>query len=145
MLFRSISFIHPEDRFKALEVIENTSVNYFSPPKEVRLIHKNGTFVYYEWFLYLDTQNQLYYSVARDISIRKESEEKLLRLNTIVESSLDAIYAIDNDGNVMSWNKAAEQIFGYSKEEILGKSIHMLAYPDQHDEMDDIMCATHGA
>ena len=134
-----LSFIHPEDRFKALEVMENVSVNYISPTKEVRLIQKNGTFRYYEWYLYLDSQNELYYSVARDISRRKENEEKLLRLNTIVESSLDAIYAIDNNGNVMSWNKAAEQIFGYSKEEILGKPIHMLAYPDQQEEMDDII------
>lgn len=131
--------IHPDDRLKAIKVIEDVAVEFISSPIEVRLTDKNGTYKYYEWYIYLDKQNHLYYSVARDISIRKENEQKLLRLNTIVESSLDAIYAIDNDGNVMSWNKAAEEIFGYSKEEIIGKSIHVLAYPDQQDEMDNII------
>ena len=133
------SLIHPDDRIDALKVIDNVTKNQITPPIEIRLSLKNKTFRYYEWYIYLDSPNQLYYSVARDISIKKENEEKLLRLNTIIESSLDAIYAIDQNGNITSWNNAAEQIFGYSKEEIIGKSISILAFAEQKDEMEKII------
>ena len=63
---------------------------------------------------------------------------QLLRLEAIIEASLDAIYAIDTDGIIQSWNKAAEQIFGFSKEEIIGKSIRVLAFSEQKEEMDHI-------
>ncbi|KUO59508.1 MAG: hypothetical protein APF84_19600 [Gracilibacter sp. BRH_c7a] len=133
------SLIHPDDRVDALGVIDQVAKDHLSLPIEVRLSLKNEIYRYYEWYVYLDSHNQLYYSVARDISTSKEYEEKLLRLNTIVESSLDAIYAIDQDGRIMSWNNAAEQIFGYSKEEIIGQSINLLAFPEQKDEMDNII------
>ena len=133
------SLIHPDDRIDALKAIDNVATNHISPPIEVRLSLKNHSFRYYEWYIYLDSQNQLYYSVARDISGRKEYEEKLLRLNNIVESSLDAIYAIDDNGYIMSWNNGAEKIFGYSKEEVIGKPIYMLAFPEQRDEIDNII------
>lgn len=133
------SLIHPEDRENARKSIKTVSKKHITPVLEVRLSHKNGTFRYYEWYLYYDTHNKLYYSVARDITGRREYEEKLLRLNTIVESSLDAIYAIDDNGNILSWNNAAEKIFGYSKEEILGKSIYILGFPEQKEEMDNII------
>jgi PAS domain S-box-containing protein len=61
---------------------------------------------------------------------------QLLRLEAIVEASLDAIYAIDTEGIILSWNKAAEQIFGFSKEEIIGQSIKVLAFSEQEGEID---------
>lgn len=139
---KSVDFfllIHPDDRKDALWVRDNVTKDQISPPIEVRLSRKNETFRYYEWNIFFDPHNQLFYSVARDISSRKENEEKLSRLNTIVESSLDAIYAIDENGYITSWNNAAEQIFGYSKKEIIGKSIAMLAFPEQKDEMEKII------
>lgn len=133
------TLIHPDDRTSALGLIDNVTKNNTSSPIEVRFSLKNKTIKYYEWYIYFDPHNQFYYSVARDISSSKEYEEKLLRLNTIVESSLDAIYAIDENGCIRSWNNAAQQIFGYSKEEIIGESINTLAFPEQKDEMDGIL------
>ena len=133
------SLIHPDDRDNALTAINEVVQDHISSPMEVRLSQKNETFKDYEWYIYLDSQNQLYYSVARDITSRKEYEEKLLRLNTIVEASLDAIYAIDDNGCIMSWNNAAEKIFGYSKQEIIGKPIYILAFPEQKEEIDNII------
>ena len=42
-------------------------------------------------------------------------------INSILEASPAAIYAVDKDGIVLSWNKAAEQMFGWSKEEAIGR------------------------
>jgi PAS domain S-box-containing protein len=53
----------------------------------------------------------------------KESEEKLRR---ITESAQDAIIMMDDQGNVSFWNDAAERIFGYSHQEIMGNDLHCI-------------------
>lgn len=57
----------------------------------------------------------------------------------LVESSADAIIAKDVDGIIVSWNPAAERIFGYSAEEMVNQSIRRLLPPDRQDEEDDIL------
>jgi PAS domain S-box-containing protein len=57
---------------------------------------------------------------------RKKTEEKAQNLANIVESSNDAIVTRSLDGFITSWNLGAEQIYGYSAEEILGKSAAIL-------------------
>jgi two-component system, LuxR family, sensor kinase FixL len=60
-------------------------------------------------------------------------------LAAIVESSEDAIVSKTMDGIVTSWNKAAERIFGYSAEEMLGQPIAILATPATVSEMPRIL------
>jgi PAS domain S-box-containing protein len=56
------------------------------------------------------------------------------RIASIVESSADAIVSKDLNGVITSWNYGAEQIFGYTAEEAIGKPITILNPPDRHDE-----------
>jgi PAS domain S-box-containing protein len=56
----------------------------------------------------------------------KESEEDIHALANIVESSNDAIVTESLEGIITSWNKGAEQVYGYSAEEIIGKDISIL-------------------
>jgi PAS domain S-box-containing protein len=60
-------------------------------------------------------------------------------LAAIVESSEDAIVSKTLDGTVQSWNPAAERIFGYTAEEMVGGSIFRLIPPDLHDEENRIL------
>jgi PAS domain S-box-containing protein len=60
-------------------------------------------------------------------------------LSAIVESSDDAIISKDLDGIVTSWNKSAERIFGYSAEEMLGRTIAVLLPLDRHGEVRGIL------
>jgi len=80
-----------------------------------------------------------------DITARKaaeralrESEHRARSLAAIVESSDDAIAGTTLDGLVTSWNKAAERIFGYTAEEMIGQSILGLAVSEHGDDMIDI-------
>ncbi|QEH33874.1 Autoinducer 2 sensor kinase/phosphatase LuxQ [Aquisphaera giovannonii] len=56
-------------------------------------------------------------------------------LASIVESSQDAIIGKALDGTILSWNRGAERIFGYAPEEVLGRSITVLAVPGQVDDI----------
>ena len=69
----------------------------------------------------------------------RESEHRARSLAAIVESSDDAIVGTTLDGLVTSWNKAAERIFGYTAEEMIGQSILRLAVPGHRDDMLEIL------
>ena len=56
------------------------------------------------------------------------------RLAALVESSDDAILSVDLDGNIATWNKGANQLYGYAAEEIIGKSVTVLIPADRLDE-----------
>lgn len=66
---------------------------------------------------------------------RQDAEAELRRLAAIVASSEDAIIGTTLDGVVTSWNRAAELIFGYRPEEVLGRSVLLLSAPEREDEM----------
>ena len=71
---------------------------------------------------------------SRTEAALRESNEQLRRLASIVECSDDAIYSRSLDGIITSWNKGAEQIFGYTAEEAIGKPITILIPSDRRDE-----------
>jgi PAS domain S-box-containing protein len=75
----------------------------------------------------------------RDITARRQAEEALAHLAAIVESSEDAIFSHTLDGVLLTWNPAAERLYGYSAEEILGQSIFLLVPPDRVNELRDIL------
>ena len=64
--------------------------------------------------------------IVQDITERKKAEEKIQILANAVESSNDAIVTESLEGIITSWNKGAEQVYGYSAEEILGKNVSIL-------------------
>ena len=65
-----------------------------------------------------------------DITEQKEREAALLESEAIVDSSFDAIVGRTPDGIVTSWNAAAERMFGYSAEEMIGESVADLMPPE---------------
>ena len=69
-------------------------------------------------------------ATIRDITERKQHEEALRereeRFRTITESSLDAIITTDSSGEILYCNKSVQRIYGYTAEELMGKSIAVL-------------------
>ena len=61
------------------------------------------------------------------------------QLASIVESSDEAIISKDIGGTILSWNRGAEDIFGYKADEIVGSSILRLIPPDRHAEEEAIL------
>jgi PAS domain S-box-containing protein len=86
----------------------------------------------------MKAENRMF-GVVMDITDRKRAEEASMRLAAIVQSSDDAIVSKDLNGIVTSWNAAAERMFGYTAEEIIGKSITTIIPPELRSDEDMIL------
>ncbi len=74
--------------------------------------------------------------ILTDITERKQSEQALMveeaRTKAIADSAQDAILMMDPGGCISFWNKAAERIFGYTKEEAVNQDLHLLLAPQRY-------------
>jgi PAS domain S-box-containing protein len=77
-------------------------------------------------------------AVVRDISERRRRERELqrseARLRATVEAAFDAIVSMDSEGLIVEFNAAAERIFGYRREDVLGRPLADVLLPKRHHE-----------
>jgi PAS domain S-box-containing protein len=66
------------------------------------------------------------FGLSRDITERRHAEERILRLAALVESSRDAIFGVDVGDLVTSWNRGAEEMYGYTADEVTGQPVWRL-------------------
>ncbi|HWQ48907.1 MAG TPA: PAS domain S-box protein [Methanosarcina sp.] len=124
-----LSYVHPDDREDAnnahKEALNGKPFNMdhriILANGEVRTIHIKTKVIFDEKNIPIKLKG-----TVQDITERKKVEEKIRYLANIVKSSKDAIVTVSLDNIVTSWNKGAEQIFGYAAEEILGKKVSIL-------------------
>lgn len=119
--------VHPEDYDRCLQ----TFVSHFDARKEFRmqyrLRHQDGE---YRWIddigipRYAHDRTFLgYIGSCTDINASRVAEDRLRQFEILVQGIKHyAIYLIDTEGNVVSWNKGAEHIKGYAAGEILGQN-----------------------
>ena len=88
----------------------------------------------------IDTGDVLLVLTAEgEASRRKDALLNAQRMTSIVENSHEAIIGKNRDGIVTSWNRSAERLYGYSSQEIIGKSVDLLAPADRTDEVKSIL------
>jgi PAS domain S-box-containing protein len=90
-------------------------------------------------FVAADGKPHQYIAIRADITERKRGEGVRDRLVAAVESSDDAIMSRTLDGVVTAWNPGAERLFGYSSEEMLGKTIDALVPVERSREESDLL------
>jgi PAS domain S-box-containing protein len=77
--------------------------------------------------------------ICEDVTDRRESERIKKLLSSIVGSSNDAIIGKKIDGTIISWNRAAEDMYEYVSDEILGKNISLIVPYDRRQELNTIL------
>jgi PAS domain S-box-containing protein len=83
--------------------------------------------------------------VIQDITDPNRAEALMARLASMVESSAVPMIGLTRDGIIVSWNAAAESLFGYSASEIVGQPVALLgSCEDRHDKVDTIRCVREG-
>jgi PAS domain S-box-containing protein len=126
---------HPDDQERAWATWRH-SLSTGEPYRiEYRLRHHSG---HYRWVLgraqpMCDRQGRIvrWFGTCTDIDDRKQAEETNARLAAIVLSSPDAIISFAaQDGHILTWNKGAEETFGYTAEEAIGASVDLLVPQD---------------
>ena len=133
-----LSYIHPDDRDfvdnsfnRALnEKPINIDYRIILANGEERIVHAQGEVIFNEENIPIRTRGTI-----QNITERKKAEEKIKSLANAVESSNDAIITQSLDGIIASWNKGAEQIYGYSAEEVLGKDVSILEPVNHNGEI----------
>jgi len=109
---------------------------------EEMILHKNGSrLVETRYTPHFDESGQVkgYVGTLIDITGKRTDEEQKAKLAAIVQSSDDAIIGKTLNGVITSWNQAAERLFGYKEEEMIGQSIKKLIPPDRLEEEDEIL------
>ncbi|HWQ47808.1 MAG TPA: PAS domain S-box protein [Methanosarcina sp.] len=135
--YELLNYIHPEDRGYVDNAIKKAlyekplGIDYgiILDNGEERTVHAQSEVIFDEKNIPVRAKG-----IVQDITERKKSEEKIQNLANIVESSSDAIGTMSLDGVIASWNKGAEQVYGYSAEEILGKNGSILSPPHLSEE-----------
>ena len=107
---------------------------------ELTGLHKDGHLIPVELSLstWLIGEDRFYSGIIRNVSERKFIEEMHhaieLKFQSIAESANDAIISANDRGEIQSWNKAAENIFGYTEDEVLGGLLTAII-PEEYREL----------
>jgi PAS domain S-box-containing protein len=132
------ALIHPDDRGAVARLAEASFAAAGSVQGEWRVVWPDGSlhWIAGKWEVLRDgSGNPLRVTgVNMDITDRKRAEETSLQLAAIVQSANDAIISKDLNGIVTFWNQAAENMFGYPAEEIVGRSILVIVPHELHDQ-----------
>jgi PAS domain S-box-containing protein len=134
------------------EIYTQTRENYLADPRtrstglgaELIGLRRDGTdFPINVSISYVDTGDFLLTITAvADVTKRERAVQNAQLLAAVVEYSDDAIVGTSPEGVITSWNRAAERMYGYSSQEIIGRSGRVLAAPDQADQMDADLART---
>ena len=135
--------VHPDDAaLVAAGIAESVSSGHGGHVSEIRFRHKDGHWVTLEGLgriIAREGEAPILLGTARDVTERKLAEEGLRRLAAIVESSDDAIFSKTLDGIVLTWNPGAERLYGYSAEEMIGRSVAVLVPADRPLEVPEML------
>ncbi len=136
-------FVHPEDLELITKYFRELCAkhgNFLSV--ECRYLKKDGSWCWMEGSgnnLLMEENIHSIVINVRDITLRKDAEEERSRLAAIVDSSNDSIIAKTLEGIIISWNRAAERLYGYKAAEVISQSISILVPPDRPLEIQEIL------
>jgi PAS domain S-box-containing protein len=133
-----LKYVHPGDRDRVNKEVSNAIEGKRDYLTDYRTVWPDGTI---HW---ISEKGRAFYDgkglplrmtgISIDVTRNKQREEEFNRLALIVESSDDAIIGKTLDDTIISWNLAAQKIYGYTPEEVKGKHISIIVPPELQNE-----------
>jgi PAS domain S-box-containing protein len=128
---RAIERLHPDDRELLVQRMSRVLAGGIGPPVEGRMLRLDGTPISVE-----STGSRVQFgkslgvqAIIRDVTERKRAEEQLAYQALLLGEVGDAIRAVDENFIITYWNKAAENLFGWTAEEAIGKPTEDVLQP----------------
>jgi diguanylate cyclase (GGDEF)-like protein/PAS domain S-box-containing protein len=136
-------YIHPDDQARVTAAINKAFRTKSIFELEHRVLRVDGSmgWTFSRAIPLQDANGEIveWFGAASDVTERKQAEEELQRLASIVEFSEDAIISKNMDGVITSWNRGAEKTYGYTRGEVVGRDLSFLVPPERQVELQAIM------
>ncbi len=134
------SITGPEFRIRDGQALAEVQRTGKCTPYEKEYLRKNGDRLpALVGIARIDDSGSQFVAFVLDLSQRRQAEEARARLAAIVESSDDEIISTTLDGTIVTWNAGAARVFGYTAEEVVGKSNLFLVPPDRQAEKQELI------
>ncbi len=144
-----LNFVHPEDRVKTSVEAENHATGTAAVNFENRYRCKDGSYKWLAWTSVAAPENGLLYAVARDVTARKQVEQQLeqqaailQRQADLLELAYEAIIVRDEHGAITYWNRGAESMYGWTRDEAFGNVTHdflQTQFSDPDTDLDKLL------
>ena len=128
----SFGDVHPEDRERVKQIFQETVRTGVGQRTEYRFLRNDGT------IRYIESQGSVVRDgagsvvnvlvVARDITERKQAEERIREQASLLDKARDAICVTDLVQRITYWNASAESLFGWSNVEAVGQNVQTLLF-----------------
>ena len=132
----AVDFLHPDDLDNTRKEMRAARMGRAMRNFACRYLHKDGHAVTLTWTGQWSDAVQKHFFSGRDMTGQMRAEEGLRESERmargIIDTALDAFAQMDERGVVVDWNPQAEIIFGWSREEAVGRTLAGLIVPEQH-------------
>ncbi|MBI2955927.1 MAG: PAS domain S-box protein [Acidobacteria bacterium] len=133
-----IEFVHPDDRARTLAEAQKLAGGALTITFENRYRAKDGSYRWLQWNSTPVVEQELIFAAARDITERKQAEQALREseehTRLILDRAYDSFVAMDAGGLITDWNLQAERLFGWSRQEVVGRPLAEVLIPPRYRE-----------
>jgi diguanylate cyclase (GGDEF)-like protein/PAS domain S-box-containing protein len=124
-------FVSDQDRKEQLSILEKEDV---LPDYEIKLRRRDGSEIWVKDSARVvkDENGEIQYfqgslvNITERVQLQREVEERRLYLETVLESTLNALITLDKKHRILEWNAGAEKVFGYTADEAIGRDLDSL-------------------
>jgi PAS domain S-box-containing protein len=138
----SFDDIHPGDRERVRKIFFETVRTGVGQRAEYRFLLRDGTIRYIEsqGSVIRDERGQVLnvLVVSRDVTERRNSEERIREQASLLDQARDAIFVTGLDGKVTYWNAQAEALLGWTRDEAMSRDVKSMLFPNGRFECQSI-------
>jgi len=120
-------FVHPDDLDYARKALRAARLGHKTRTYDSRFLHRDGRAVTLSWMATWSEPVQRHFFTGRDMTESRLAQETLHEseqlARNIIETALDAFVQVDERGCILNWNSQAERLFGWRRDDILGKDV----------------------